>query len=202
MTVQPLEGVACGYAVTYRLTTGGQQLSVSNFAVRVPSEASIGCINNSTVFGCVDTDNLEDGLCVGSEGPTGNLHDTCEDTYSTAYAGDDFRRFEIMDQGAFCYNSTTSIYEVTVELFGVEIVCGGTWAGQASSGVCGNCSAPFDFVSAANVSECDLQSRCPCPLASSSPVPATGGSALSDAAIGGIAAGAALSLSLSLNNNN
>ncbi len=170
---------------------------MSNFAVRVPGEASIGCINDSTVFGCVNTDDLEDGLCVGSEGPTGNVQDTCEDTYSAAFSGDHFRRFEIANQGWFCYNSTTKTYEVTVELFGVEVVCGGTWAGKVS-GLCGNCSAPFDFVSAANVSECDFpRDGCPCPLASSSPapLPATGESTLSGGAIAGIVAGGLSALS-------
>ncbi len=195
MTVRPLDGVACGFAVTYRLTRGRQP--VSNFAVRVPTNgSSIGCINNSTVFGCVNTDDLQDGLCVGSQGPTGNEHDTCEDTYTAAYLPDAFRRFEIANKGPFCYDKTTKSYEVTVEVYGVEVVCGGSWAGKVSR-VCGNCSAPFDFVSATNVSGCGFPSEggpCPCPLPSS---PASDDSTLSGGQIGGIAAGN-LNLSISL----
>ncbi len=197
-----MEGVACGYWVTYRLTPTTQghdgTIVASSFAVAVPAGdgAQIGCLYNENVFGCVDADSssLEDGVCVGG--------DQCDDG-----EGDDlqFRYFQLANNnnnktrssgGSWqCYDEATESYEVRVAVYGVEVVCGGHWWSCANNNG-SNCSAPFSFVSASNMSQCELAESdpCPCPLASSSPSPlpnkdSGGGGGLSGGAVGGIAAG-------------
>ncbi len=215
MTVTPMEGVACGYWVTYRLTpttlllgqghannNDGGTLASSSFAVAVPAGdgAQIGCLYNENVFGCVDADSssLEDGVCVGG--------DQCDDG-----GGDDlqFRYFQLINNNNKttsssgdswqCYDEATESYEVRVAVYGVEVVCGGHWwsCDNNNNNINGsNCSAAFSFVSASNMSQCELAESdpCPCPLASSSPSPLPNkdsgdGGGLSGGAVGGIAAG-------------
>ncbi len=185
MTITPLEATPCGYQVRYKAIKGGHALS--NFAIRIPTGAKVGCVASETIFGCVagaQSSGNDSSSCVGTSS-AGNAF--CSNVYPDNFPTG-FWKFDTADNGPQCYNASIQSYEIIVNIYGVDVVCGGTWAGKAATS-CANCSAPFDFVTAYNISQCVFPEEDACPCQNPEPPVNTDTGGLSAGAIGGITAG-------------